>query len=153
MKTKTIHQTVTFHASPRRVYDLIMDSRQHAALSGEPATISRSVGGRFSAWGPHISGINLVLRPGKKIVQAWRAKDWWPDHYSVVSFDIERVKGGSKLTFTQTGVPSHRYRGHYRGWITTYWTPMKEILSQGTRSMQTRQIVKEAKKRIRSGRL
>jgi hypothetical protein len=23
------------------------------------------------------------LRPGKKIVQAWRATGWWPDHYSI----------------------------------------------------------------------
>lgn len=61
--TKTLRQTVLFKASPREVYEILMDSRKHQALSGERARISRKVGGRFMAWNGHISGINLVL-PG-----------------------------------------------------------------------------------------
>src|SRR5262249_37939336 len=48
---------------------------------------------------------------------AWRATGWWPDHYSIAIFDITKVRGGSKLTFTQIGIPPSRYSGHYRGWI------------------------------------
>ena len=80
MKTKTLQQTVTFKASPHQVYDMLMDSKKHRALSGQPAKISRKVGGKFTAWGSHISGFNLALKPGQKIVQAWRATGWWPDH-------------------------------------------------------------------------
>ena len=152
MKTRTIRQTVTFKASPKEVYDVIMDSKKHRSLSGEKARISRKIGSKFTAWGPHISGINLVLKPGKRIVQAWRTKDWWPDHYSIAIFDIEKAEGGSKLEFTQIGVPPDRYSGLYRGWIETYWNPMKEILGQGTLTSKTRQIVKQARKRISSGR-
>jgi activator of HSP90 ATPase len=92
---------------------------------------SKKVGGKFTAWGSHISGINLVLSPGKKIVQAWRAKDWWPDHYSVVTFNLQKIKGGTKLHFVQVGVPPHRYHGHYNGWIEAYWNPMKEMITKG----------------------
>jgi hypothetical protein len=49
-----------------------MVSKKHQSLSGEKAKISQRVGGKFTAWGSHLSGINLVLKPGKKIVQAWR---------------------------------------------------------------------------------
>src|SRR5215469_14610139 len=94
MQTKTLRQTVTFKASPHEVYDILMDSRKHQSLSGEPAKISRKVGGKFTAWGSHISGINLVLKPGKKIVQAWRATGWRPDHYSVAIYDIAKVQAG-----------------------------------------------------------
>jgi hypothetical protein len=66
MKTKTIQQTVRFKASPLRVYEMLMDSRKHESLSGERARISKRVGGRFTAWGSHISGFNLVLNPAKK---------------------------------------------------------------------------------------
>jgi|SRR5215469_12949821 len=142
MKTKTIHQTVTFKAPPIKVYELLMDSKKHQSLSGEKARISTKVGGSFTTWGSHIGGINLVLKPGKKIVQAWRATGWWPDHYSIAIFDIEKTAGGSKLTFTQIGVPPNRYSGHYRGWIETYWTPMKEIFATGTISEETRQRVR-----------
>ena len=109
MKTRTLQQTVTFKASPREVYDMIMDSKKHQALSGETAKISKKVGGKFTAWGSHLSGINLVLKPGKKIVQAWRATGWWPDHYSIAIFDITKVRGGAKLKFTQIGIPPSRY--------------------------------------------
>jgi activator of HSP90 ATPase len=114
MQTKTIQQTINFDASPREVYAALMESKKHQSLSGESARISNKVGGKFSAWGGHISGFNLVLSPGRKIVQAWRATGWWPEHYSIAIFDIEKAKHGSKLKFTQMGVPPHRYSGHYR---------------------------------------
>jgi activator of HSP90 ATPase len=122
-----------------------MDSRKHAALSGEKANISQKIGGRFTAWSGHISGINLVLKPGEKIVQAWRATGWWPDHYSIAIFDIQDTNGGSKLRFTQIGIPSHRFSGHYRGWIEAYWTPMKELFAEGAISDKTRARVKASK--------
>jgi activator of HSP90 ATPase len=153
MKTKTIRQTATFKAAPMEVYEMLMDSKKHQSLSGEKANISRKVGGRFTAWGSHISGINLVLKPGERIVQAWRATGWWPDHYSIAIFDLQEVGKGTKLRFTQIGVPPGRYSGHYRGWIETYWTPMKEIFADGVISDQTRARIRADKtKRIGPGR-
>ena len=149
MKTKTLRQTATFKASPWQVYEMLMDSKKHQSLSGEKANISRKVGGTFTAWGKHISGFNLVLKPGEKIVRAWRATGWWPDHYSVAIYDITKVKGGSRLTFTQIGIPPHRYSGHYRGWIETYWTPMQEIFAGGSLSQKTRARVAADTGRIR----
>src|SRR6516162_9361813 len=101
MQTKTLQQTVTFKASPRDVYDMLMDSKKHRSLSGEPAKISTKVGGKFTAWGSHLTGINLVLKPGEKIVQAWRATGWPPDHYSIAIFEIKKAGAGSQLEFTQ----------------------------------------------------
>jgi hypothetical protein len=43
---------------------MLMDSKKHQSLSGQPAKISRKVGGKFTAWGSHISGFNLALKPG-----------------------------------------------------------------------------------------
>jgi activator of HSP90 ATPase len=142
MKTKTIRQTVTFKAKPIEVYQMLMDSRKHQSLSGEKAKISTKVGGSFAAWGSHISGINLVLKPAERIVQAWRATGWWPDYYSIAIFELQKVSKGTKLRFTQIGVPSNRYSGHYRGWIETYWTPMQEIFATGRISERTRARVK-----------
>lgn len=97
MKTKTLQQTVTFKASPRQVYDMLMDSRKHQSLTGQPAKISRKVGGKFTAWGSHISGLNLALKPGQKIAQAWRATGWGPDHYSVAIYEIAIAPGHTRL--------------------------------------------------------
>jgi hypothetical protein len=48
---KTIEQTVRFSASPATVYETLIDSREHAAFTGEPAEISREVGGAASFYG------------------------------------------------------------------------------------------------------
>ena len=153
MNTKTLKQTVIFkNASPRDVYNLIADSNKHTSLSREKAVISKRVGGKFTAWNGHLAGFNLVLKPGEKIVQAWRATGWWPDYYSIAIFDFRKLAGGTKLTFTQIGIPPHRYSGHYRGWIETYWTPMKEILRDGYLSERTLARVKvDREQRIRKG--
>jgi hypothetical protein len=42
MQTRPIQQTMTFKASPREVYEMLMDSRKHQSLSGMRANISNS---------------------------------------------------------------------------------------------------------------
>ncbi|HEX2712824.1 MAG TPA: SRPBCC family protein [Candidatus Acidoferrales bacterium] len=127
---KTIRQTVTIKASPHAVYEALMDSRKHSAFSRMPARISRTPGGRFTAYGPYLSGVNLELVPDKKIVQFWRARNWPTFHYSTVTFALSRVKGGTRLAFTQAGVPDNDYTAKKRGWIKSYWVPMKAMLEK-----------------------
>jgi activator of HSP90 ATPase len=149
--TATIRQTVIFKASPLDVYEMIMDSKKHESLSGEKAVVSREVGGTFVVWGGHLSGFNLVLRPGERIVQAWRADDWWADHYSTVAFELRAVSDGTELRFTQIGVPPHRFDGHSRGWIETYWQPMQDLFETGTIRASSRDANAEARRRIDKG--
>jgi uncharacterized protein YndB with AHSA1/START domain len=127
---KTIRQTVTIAASPHAVYEALMESRKHAAFSGMPAQISRKPGGRFTAYGRYLSGVNLELVPDKKIVQFWRSRNWPPFHYSTVTFALTRVPGGTRLAFTQVGVPDKDYVAKKRGWMKSYWMPMKAMLEK-----------------------
>ena len=125
---KTIRQTVTFKASPRAVYETPMDSRRHAKFTGAPARISRRPGGRFTAYDSYISGVNLELVPGRKIVQFWRSQGWPKHHYSTVTYALAKVRGGTRLTFTQEGVPDDDVADKKSGWVTHYWQPMKAVL-------------------------
>jgi activator of HSP90 ATPase len=68
--------------------------------------------------------------PDQKIVQSWRYSDWPEGHYSKVTFSLEKVAGGTRLTFTQTGVPEERYEDIAQGWRDYYWGPMKEMLER-----------------------
>jgi activator of HSP90 ATPase len=152
MNTKTLRQTITFKASPHQVYDMLMDSKKHQSLSGEPARISRKIGGKFTIWGTHMSGFNLALIPGKKIVQAWRVTGWWPDHFSIAIYELTKVRDGTKLRFTQIGIPPNRYSGHYRGWIETYWTPMKEMFASGANQRANQEeVAVDREQRIKTG--
>ncbi len=127
---KTIRQSVTIKASPHAVYEALMDSRKHAAFSGMPARISRKVGGPFTAYGPYLSGVNLELVPDRRIVQFWRSSNWPRHHYSTVTFALTKVAGGTRLRFTQVGVPNGDYKDKRSGWITHYWKPMKAMLER-----------------------
>ena len=128
--TKTIEQTVTFKAVPHDVYEALMDSDKHSQFSGAKASISREVGGEFTAYDGALSGTMLELVPDAKIVQTWRGSDegWVPGHYSTATFSLESIEGGTRLTFVQTGVPEQSFEQISQGWHTYYWPKMKQML-------------------------
>lgn len=130
MRTRTIRQSVTFKATPHDVYEALMDSRKHARFTGGGARISRKVGGRFSAFGGWAAGTNLALVPDRRIVQAWwcETPGWPRDHYARTTFALRRVRAGTRLSFTQSGVPEAAYADIKKGWWDNYWIPMKAML-------------------------
>ena len=128
MADKTIRQTVAFRASPHQVYEALMDSRKHARFSGGKASVSRKVGGKFSVFDGYAEGVNLELVPNEKIVQTWRANDWPAGVYSLVTFALQEVKDGTRLNFTQSGVPEEQHNDVSQGWRDYYWSPMKQML-------------------------
>ena len=130
MKTKTIRQTITFKASPHDVYEALMDSRKHSEFTGGKAVISRKIGGKFTAYDGYAEGANLELVKDKKIMQKWRADDWPEGHYSTVTFELKKVEVGTKLKFTQTGVPEDQYGQIGDGWVEFYWDDMKKMLEK-----------------------
>jgi activator of HSP90 ATPase len=52
----SIHQEVDFKASPQRLYEALLDTKQFSTFSGLPAEIRREAGGDFSCFGGHIVG-------------------------------------------------------------------------------------------------
>ena len=125
MNTKTVRQTITFKAPPHDVYEALMDSRKHSKFTGDKASISRKVGGKFSAFDGYSEGTNLELEPDNKIVQTWRASDWPEGHYSKVAFTFKEIPNGTRLSFVQTGIPEKQFNYISQGWRDYYWAPMK----------------------------
>lgn len=84
-KTKTIKQTQLIPAKPEEVYDAFINAQKHSAFTGSKATCDPRVGGKFTAWDGYISGKNLKLDEGKRIVQEWKTTEWqanYPPSYS-----------------------------------------------------------------------
>ncbi len=126
--SKRIRQSATFRASPHEVYEALMDAKKHSTFTGGPAKISREVGGKFTIYDGEIEGENLELVPDKKIVQSWRYSDWPKGHYSKVTFSLDTIDAGTRLTFTQNGIPDDKYEDIKQGWKDYYWGPMKQML-------------------------
>jgi activator of HSP90 ATPase len=132
MSTKNIEHKVMLDASPKKVYRALLDSTQHTEFTGATARISAKVGGAFNCYGNYIKGITLELEPDKRIVQAWRSRDWPKGHYSAVTFKLARMaRGKTKLRFSQIGVPSGDYARKDQGWKTHYWEPLQRFLQSG----------------------
>jgi activator of HSP90 ATPase len=129
MKTKNIEHKVVFNASPDEVYDALINEKKHAQFTGEPAKLRPKAGAAFTCYEGYITGITLELEPGKKIVQAWRSRDWPAGHYSIVTFALAKKSGNTtELHFTQIGVPADDYADKNKGWRTHYWEPLKKFL-------------------------
>lgn len=126
---KTIKQKVKFKARPKEVYQLLIDSKKHAAFTRHKAVISTKIGGTFSTYNGYIKGINVDFLPNKRIVQAWRGADFPPGIFSMATFNLLPTKnGGTELTLTHRGVPKELIPGIEKGWRDYYWAKMKKYL-------------------------
>ena len=129
MMTKEIRHKVIIHATPPAVYGALMNEKKHALFTGAPAKIGAKVGSAFRCYNSYINGVTLDLAPGKRIVQAWRSRDWPKGHYSIVVFKLSKQSGGrTQLDFTQTGVPASDYNDKNKGWRTHYWERLKKFV-------------------------
>ena len=126
---KTIQQTATFPAPPDRLFVMYMNQKLHAAITGQPVTISRTAGSLFRAFGGMIRGKTLQVVPRRLIVQSWRAKDWKKeDHDSTLIISFWPDKEGGRVELTHVNVPEYDYNGVNEGWGKYYWAPWREYL-------------------------
>lgn len=112
-------------ASAKQLYDAWLDSKQHAAMTGGEAQVSDQVGGHFSAWDGYISGHNMSLEPGKRIVQAWRTVEFTanePDSRLEIIFEAHDQ--GTQVTVRHSQLPAHGMQ-YKQGWVDNYFAPIQ----------------------------
>lgn len=128
LKSITIHQEIDFTASPQRIYEALLDTKQFTAFSGLPAEINRETGGAFSVFKGHIIGRNLELVPNQRIVQAWRVVTWPEGAYSIARFELKAQGSGTHLVFDHIGFPEGLHDHLAEGWEEHYWELLKKNL-------------------------
>lgn len=130
MATRTIKQTALVRgATPADIYGTLMDGARHGALFGQETKVSPRVGGTFKV-GHDLEGKHLKLVKDKRIVQTWRANNWPKGVYSKATFALAKASGGTRITFTQTGVPSQFYKEISTGWREYYWKPLRKTFAK-----------------------
>ncbi len=130
--TTTIRQREFITATPEEVYDAYLDEHKHAQFTGAIASCERFVGGIFSAWNGYITGKNVALENGRRIVQEWKTSEW-PEGYgpSLLEFTFQRKKNGTEVRMTQSNVPREQAKYYQRGWSDFYWNPLKKFFRKG----------------------
>lgn len=128
--TNRIQQTESISAPPNAVYELLTSSEQFAAMTGgAPAEIDATEGGAISLFGGMITGRNIELVPGERIVQAWRPNPWDAGVYSLVRFSIEATDEGSSVSLDQSSFPDGEGEHLAQGWHDNYWNNMRTALA------------------------
>lgn len=126
---KPIHHEVTFNGTPEQFYDAYMNEEKRAKYTEGATSISPEEGGTFSCHGGTITGRNIELAAGKRIVQAWRVAGWPDGMYTTVQFELSESDGKTQLVMDHYGVPDAFEEGVSSGWHARYWEPLKKFLA------------------------
>ena len=138
---ESIHQEPVFKATPKRVYEALIDAKQFErvsqlsaamqsgrALGNKLTQISREAGGTFTLFGGYIVGRHVELVPNERIVQAWRVVTWSPGVYSIAKFELTEQGSSTKLVFDHLGFPEGQGPHLAEGWKANYWEPLEKFL-------------------------
>jgi uncharacterized protein YndB with AHSA1/START domain len=88
--------------------------------------MSDKVGGEFSTDAGQVTGVNVDLVPGRRLVQAWRRKDFPEGIYSMAAITLAPIPGGgTELVLTHRGVPKDLLDQIEDYWRFVYWAPMR----------------------------
>jgi uncharacterized protein YndB with AHSA1/START domain len=122
--------TTTIPAYAQEIYDAWLDSLTHSEMTRGEASMSDEVGAEVSAWDRYITGRNLELVPGERIVQSWRTTQFTDEHEdSIITVTLEEVEGGTLLTLVHSNVPDEQTSYEQGGWQEHYFEPMKEYVA------------------------
>lgn len=125
-----IKQTLTLPASAKKLYDMYISPRGHAAITGMPVQISAKAGSKFSAFEGMLSGTMLATVSGRLIVQSWRSCNFGqadPDSTLILIFTALKANS-ARIDLVHLNVPAVDYEGVSKGWPQYYWRPWRRAL-------------------------
>jgi len=129
--TKTIKLKEEFKGTALDVYNSMTNPGMvNAIMPG--SVISPSEGSSFSLLGGMITGENVKLVPGTKIVQKWRFSSWPEGHFSTVTMDFEEIEEVTVLSLLQTNVPADEADKTSEGWQRNIWGRAKVMFGFGS---------------------
>jgi activator of HSP90 ATPase len=130
------HIVIIPDATHLEVFRALTSSKIHSKVTGSPARVNARVGGKFTAWDGYISGKNLKLVKGKKIVQEWRTTEWPSESTpsSILDISLKQTAKGTELRMVHSKIPSKELARNYdAGWYESYWNPMKRYFKKAKR--------------------
>ena len=125
---KDIHRTIIIKAPAKDIFNALTNPLTIELWTGYPAEMEPVAGTEFSLWEGDISGRNLEIEPGKKIVQEWFFGD--ENKPSVVTIELNEVKGNTTVELTHTNVPDEAFENIDYGWKEYYFGALKKFLEE-----------------------
>jgi uncharacterized protein YndB with AHSA1/START domain len=126
MKKEALRVSCVVPTTPHAVWSAWLDSGQHTAFTGSKAVIDSAVGGKFTAWDGYISGKNVQLDLGRRIIQSWRTTEFPKgEGDSRLEIHFEPVFDGTRITILHSEIPEGQGEKYKSGWNDHYFQPMR----------------------------
>lgn len=128
MSKESISLEIILNTSADQFYKDWLTSETHADFTGGEAIASDKIGAAYSAWDGYISGKNIELIPGKKIVQSWRSTEFTDsDEDSIIELKLDAIGSNElKLTLHHKNIPAGAGEKYKAGWEEHYFEPMSD---------------------------
>ena len=129
--TQNVVLAASFTASAGELFDMYLDARCHAEITGSPVTIASQPASPFSAFDGMLSGSVLQVVHKRLIVQSWRSKNWPAtalDSTLVLSFWPQG--DGARIELVHVNVPEEDFASVSEGWNKYYWAPWRAYLAK-----------------------
>jgi uncharacterized protein YndB with AHSA1/START domain len=128
-------------ATPKRLFESWLDSREHHDITGRAAAVGSAVGDQLTALDGLITGKNLQVEPYHRIVQAWSvAAPTAAPFESQVEIVLSTLMGegaianahddGATITVTHSGLPEGQLLFNAEWWEEAYSRPMDAYFAQ-----------------------
>ncbi len=112
-------------APPEDLYNALTNEATIRLWSGEEAIMPNEPGAEFSLWDGSITGKNIELVPGKKIVQQWYFGE--QEEPSIVTIILHKAKNGTSAELRHSNIPDTDFENITEGWNENYFGSLIEF--------------------------
>jgi uncharacterized protein YndB with AHSA1/START domain len=145
MPTESLELSWTLPVPPGDIYRAWLDSKEHGQFTGSAAQVAPGVGGQFTAWDGYIQGTTLELEPDRRIVQAWRTKEFPKGSAdSRLELLLEPAEEGTRVTLRHTEIPEGQGETYRKGWGEFYIRPMTRYFSAAKQGAAKKSVAKKS---------
>lgn len=132
MKLADITQVIYFKTSSSDIYTILTDERRHSSFTGDFVHIKDSEDEPFSLYDGLVTGKNIILEKGKKIVWSFMFhRPGWPDHhFSEAALIFTDINNECQVELFHTAIPEAFCKELEVFWQENYWEPLKYYLER-----------------------
>jgi len=130
---KNIKKHYHIKATPEDIYTALTNPLTIEIWSGASAEMEAVAGTEFSLWDGDITGLNLELEPGKKIVQEWyfeEDEETLPENKSIVTIKLHADGNNTDVELLHVNIPDEAFENIVDGWDRYYFKPLKELVEE-----------------------
>ena len=130
---KNIKKHYHIKATAEDIFTALTNPLTIEIWSGASAVMEPVAGTEFSLWDGDITGINLEIEPGKKIVQEWYfedEEDSLPEDKSIVTIKLHIEGNSTDVELLHINIPDEAFDNIVDGWDRYYFKPLKELVEE-----------------------